>query len=558
MTELQDLLKQINILHPDQLGGSIQPQDIALLALQNDLQGNILKSHGRNFSVQFFLKFKPERIDDAKAWIRTFAKELITSAAKQREYRQSDQKRIIESLQSKSLKSSNANLYAERMILEQDRKPEPDALFANLFLSFEGYKNLLVCTDEGLKKHFTGSPFIYGMKNENGRVSLKDPPPCQWEEDFSKELHSLLLLADNNCDCLIAHSKEIESKVQEFAEILHIEVGKVFRNENGNTIEHFGFVDGISQPLFFKDDIDNCIHDKWNPSAPLELVLVKDPLNYKEKYSCGSYLVYRKLQQDVSLFNQKVKDLAVELKLVDKRDLEKELNPIEKLDLEAKLSLAEAFVMGRFKDGTPVTLYNKKSASAQDFILNNFDYQGDIQGTRCPFHGHIRKTNPRGDKVKTDDKNQSAKRIARRGISYSYPKEKPSSWSTEEQLKYLQQASIDATEGEVGLLFMCFQADITEQFVTLQKTWANQMHFPKNDTGIDPVIGQGKQIDGGQYWPKNKDGWDENHKGRYDFSKCVQMKGGEYFFAPSISFLIDLPDFTLQDHQCSQSDFKQT
>lgn len=525
---LEDLLKQTNILHPDRLEGSEQPQDKALLALQDDLQGNILKSHGRNFSVQLFLRFKSEKIDDAKIWIRDFAEKFLTSATKQREYRQSYRKPIIESLQSKSLELSNTNIYIERMSLEQERQSEPDTLFTNFFLSFEGYKNLLKCTDKELKelkKHFEDSSFKNGMKNENGIVSLGDPPLCKWEENFAQEIHALILLADSNCDYLVAQAKKIESKVKEFAEIVHSEVGKIFRNENHNAVEHFGFVDGISQPLFFQDDIDKIKNqegiDVWDPSASLKLVLVKDPLSPNE-YGCGSYLVYRKLQQNVNCFKQKIEELA---------NL-----------LDVKQALAEAFVMGRFKDGTPVTLDNE--ALSPKLIPNNFDYRGDIHGTRCPFHTHIRKTNPRDDEVITNDENQRDKRIARRGISYSYKKGEICTW--EEQLKYLDRISINETaNNDVGVLFMCFQRSITNQFVTLQKTWANNMHFPKNDTGIDPVIGQGKQLDGGQHWPKNEGGSDENHKEQYDFSKCVQMNGGEYFFAPSISFLIHLPNCSI-------------
>jgi Dyp-type peroxidase family len=520
MTELHNLLKQSNLLHADQLESSRQAQDIALLSLQNDLQGNILKSHGRNFSVQFFLKFNSGKINNAREWIKSFSKEFITSAAKQRTYRQNYLKQIIESLQSKSLELNKVNIYLERIQLEQEKKLKGIPLFANFFLSFKGYMSLLRCTDITLKNYFKDSPFINGMKFENGRISLFDPPLDKWEKEFTKEIHALILLADNDCDNLITQAREIESRVQDFSEIVHKEYGKVLRNKSGDAIEHFGFVDGISQPLFFKDDINKVknqnVNEIWNPSAPLELVLIKDPLSPNE-YGCGSYLVYRKLQQNVDLFNKKIIELAQKLNTAP--------------------SQAEAFVIGRFKDGTPVTLYNE--AQSQTLIANNFNYQGDIHGTKCPFHAHIRNINPRGEVVTTGDRDQSKKRIARRGISYSYQKSKPSSWSTEEQLKYLQQVSIDTTDSEAGLLFMCFQASIAKQFVILQKTWANNIHFPKHFTGIDPVIGQSKQVDGGQDWPK---GWGENHKERYDFSKCIQMKGGEYFFAPSISFLIDLPN----------------
>jgi Dyp-type peroxidase family len=505
---LEDLLKQTNIPHPDsaQLFELLQDNDKpitnkAFLDLYGDVQGNIVKSHGRNLSVHLFVEFKSQNIDRAKEWISNFAQKFVASVTKQREL---------------------TNLFKKSMRLKPEDESLQDALFANFFLSAKGYQTLLGWDDKKLKDCFKDRTFTTGMKNQK---DLNDPPLDNWEDGLGKKnIHALILLASDCCDSLISHATRVEGEIKKFADIVHSEFGKVFRNENCKPVEHFGFIDGISQPLFFQEDVDNYIKkdsiDKWDPSAKLELVLVKDPLNPNKKYSCGSYLVYRKLQQDVVCFKNKIEELA------------------KKLGVEP--SLAEALVMGRFRDGTPVTLYNR--ALSPKKIPNNFDYQGDIHGTRCPFHAHIRKTNPRGEKITGKDQEQRDKRIARRGISYSYSKG-TSSWSTETQLKYLQQASIDTPEKDVGLLFMCFQSSITNQFVTLQQTWANNTHFPKEDTGIDPVIGQGEQLGGGQYWPKNKDGWDENHKGRFDFSKCVQMKGGEYFFAPSISFLIDLPNY---------------
>ncbi len=35
-----------------------------------------------------------------------------------------------------------------------------------------------------------------------------------------------------------------------------IEYGSIIRNANKDGIEHFGYVDGISQPLFLKEEVD--------------------------------------------------------------------------------------------------------------------------------------------------------------------------------------------------------------------------------------------------------------------------------------------------------------
>ena len=102
----------------------------------------------------------------------------------------------------------------------------------------------------------------------------------------------------------------------------------------------------------------------------------------------------------------------------------------------------------------------------------------------------------------------------------------------------------DNPEAQRGLLFMCFQHNIEEQFEFIQRTWADNEHFPsgiptlglfQKDTGDDPVIGQ--DPDESQRWAKT---WGEKGKKAFNFESAVTLKGGEYFFAPSIPFLRSL------------------
>ena len=81
---------------------------------------------------------------------------------------------------------------------------------------------------------------------------------------------------------------------------------------------------------------------------------------------------------------------------------------------------------------------------------------------------------------------------------------------------------------------MCFQKDIFHQFMFMQKNWANNQHFVKYKTGLDAVTGRVKQKADGQSWPKE---WGKPDKVPFDFFHFVTLKGGEFFFAPSISFL---------------------
>ena len=127
---------------------------------------------------------------------------------------------------------------------------------------------------------------------------------------------------------------------------------------------------------------------------------------------------------------------------------------------------------------------------------------------------HIRKTNPRDDALGFD-KNA---RIIRNGIPYG------SEYS-------------DHAEGTRGLLFACYQSSIDNGFRFIQKAWANEPTFPDKGAGFDPIIAQR---------PEDKKLTcafeDMGHKpidpGLGEFSKFVTMKGGEYFFVPSISVLI--------------------
>ncbi|MFM6305567.1 MAG: peroxidase, partial [Planktothrix sp.] len=74
-------------------GEGIDPDNPGKYAeLLEDLQGNILNSHGRDYSVYLFLQFKPDKIDQAKQWIQTFTQQYVKSARQQadnaRQYRE--------------------------------------------------------------------------------------------------------------------------------------------------------------------------------------------------------------------------------------------------------------------------------------------------------------------------------------------------------------------------------------------------------------------------------------------------------------------------------------
>lgn len=434
-----------------------------------DLQGNILKGHGRDYSVHLFLEFKTEQTEVIKQWIENFAKSYVKSAKQQ-----SDE----------SVRYRNTGISG--------------GLFANFLLSCKGYEALdippfLIPGNQ---------PFRLGMKNRDVNAMLGDPKVETWESGFQKQLHALIILADDDCESLSQVVNKIIQELAEIAELVHRDDGFILRNEAGQIIEHFGFVDGVSQPLYLKQDIiqaqkQDADFSKWDPRASLEGVLTKDP-NGKTEDSYGSYLVYRKLEQNVKKFRENQQKLA------------------EKLALNEELT--GALMMGRFYDGTPVTNWDSPQ---ENHPHNNFDYENDNAATKCPFHAHVRKMNPRSDTgkvVSSPGLDESLRverkhRIARRGVSYG------SSDLTH------------APEKDSGLLFLCFQADIENQFNFMQTRWANAANFVQANVGPDPLIGQPQGI---QKWPKQ---WGGTETIEHGFELCVNMKGGEYFFAPSVSFL---------------------
>ena len=97
--------------------------------------------------------------------------------------------------------------------------------------------------------------------------------------------------------------------------------------------------------------------------------------------------------------------------------------------------------------------------------------------------------------------------------------------------------------GGIGLLFMAYNHEIGDQFKFTQQTWVNLTQFPLQPGGphgIDPVIGQGPNNPGDQKLPKTWDDTAAAFASNAPFAGFVKMKGGEYFFLPSLTFLKNL------------------
>jgi Dyp-type peroxidase family len=481
-----------------------------------DLQGNILRGHGRDHAAHIFFSFAAPA-EAVKGTLHRLAKTYVTSALAQ--YRETRR-------------------YKELGI--------PGGVFGNVFLSAAGYRALGYEDVETLFKEPEESPdaifpegpelvprrtnataatFARGLRDA-AVEEFRDPPPSDWEPGFQYALHALLLLADDDEHELARQIGPALAILEPTCQVRTIEYGHVIRNANDEGIEHFGFVDGRSQPAYLASEFNHPTHrtadsqleliNRWDPFEPLRRVLIADPL---ADGAYGSFLVFRKLEQNVRGFRKAIAALADELGLAGQ-----------------DAARAGAMVVGRFEDGTPLVM--QKEAGWHPTGPNNFDYATDPRGGQCPVHAHIRKVNPRGRTLAKSDfdlagpdkagpmEAERMRRITRRSMTYG------------DHVAVSKPVNTLPERG-VGVLFMCFQASIRRQFAFMQRHWCNSMTAPEAGAGVDVLAGQAKQpIDRTLYrWPE---GYNRKTRNVVPFESFISMRGGEFFFAPSLPFFAAL------------------
>ena len=437
------------------------------------MQGNILKGHGRRYSALLLIQFG--QASTLRAQLAKLATKWVTSANEQQ--RQSQQSKE-ESQQAKQ---------------ERQQPGDRARRFANLFLSVWGYRSLGY-NESALSRAFphhlgdlaaesepsSTNWFLHGMEYHGSE--LRDLPKVWWEPEYQQRVDAMLLLACNDERERDRAEQEAANDISAFGTILKTERGRTHL-QGKMTLEPFGYVDGISQPRFF---IGNS--DLESPSIVLENdLLAEDPR------AMGSYLVYRKLEQNVAGF------LAEENRLADSLGL-----------TGADRERAGAMVVGRFRDGSPLT---KSAVPGWTGDQNDFDFADDKSGLKCPFHAHIRKVRPRtlnGEKV-------TRNRMVRRGVPYG---------------PYDPTKGMTPPETGSGLLFLSLQRSIESQFGVAQRDWVNGDNFPETNTGQDPTSGQGWSLVDHR-WPVQ---WAKEDTRGFRFGRFVTLKGGEFFFAPSREF----------------------
>jgi deferrochelatase/peroxidase EfeB len=417
-------------------------------AFLRGIQGNIIKGHGRVRTAHILLKMTGDPAS-VRSWVADFTAQQVTTA-----YRA---------------------LQAAIAWRAEGGFGEPFAMF---LLAPDGYRYLgftdeqLPQPDDPFNPPLGAEYFRRGMKRQaelkelRGR-SYNDPPHTEWEAPYQRAIHAMILLADDHERRLDRNVADVCASVSGVFEELTIERGKelkrTFTRRGKLTIEHFGFQDGVSQPVMVQQDLDAELARRggtqWNPGAPLSLALVREP---GTTGGYGSFMVFRKLEQNVKAFWQAVD--ALHGQMVTERPR------LQRDDVGA-------LAVGRYPDGIP-TLPAPPIHEGADH--NDFNFDSDPDGRRCPFHAHIRKTNPRGDiprllSVRLAEF-ERARRIVRRGITYG------------DRPDLAGGSTLEQPSAGVGLLFMCFQTNL-DQFV-IQQEGADGNDFVESGVGVDAVIGQ--------------------------------------------------------------------
>ncbi|WP_035127911.1 Dyp-type peroxidase [Conexibacter woesei] len=374
--------------------------------------------------------------------------------------------------------------------------------------------------------------FLQGMAARARELGDAGPSaPERWEQGLGTgEAHVLVTVNAKGEQALTAALEELMAGIADHGlAIGHQHDAQLLAGAR----EHFGFADGGAQPaiedvnedqkngggtpdrkggwralalgefvLGFEDE-ESRSAPRWRPrpmpSAPA------DPLGRH-----GTYMVWRKLYQDVALFRRTLRDAAERYHAGDEE-------------------LLAAKVVGRWRDGSPLVTAPARPQPGFDPAApgaNDFRYGDDPLGLACPLGAHIRRSNPR-DALDPepgpdggDGKLTFRHRIIRRGMPYGAP---------------LPPGVLEDDEQDRGLVFVCFNASISRQFESIQRQWLNDGNVFHVGHDSDFLLGANERL--GKMTVQGDPPFLLEPQAPF-----VVTRGGEYLFVPGITGLAAIAD----------------
>jgi Dyp-type peroxidase family len=267
-----------------------------------------------------------------------------------------------------------------------------------------------------------------------------------------------------------------------------------------------GYKDGIDQPAIEGSGVEP-LPGQGRPIKAGEFILgypgeagVPLPMPLPDMLGRnGTYVGFRKYQSRVGAFNRF-------LRANGSTEEEREF-------LAAKL-------VGRWRSGAPLALapdVDNPALGADPQRNNDFNYASDPRGFQVPLGCHIRRMNPR-DAQLTRLTDVNIHRLIRRGTTYGPPYD-PHALSDKDD------------EVPRGSMFLFISAKAMDTIEFLQQEWINEGNFVGLGDERDPIIG--RQEESG-FFTIPREPVRRRIRAMETFNV---LRGGEYFFLPSLSAL---------------------
>jgi Dyp-type peroxidase family len=358
-----------------------------------------------------------------------------------------------------------------------------------------------------------------------GDLGANDPD--HWSEELSHRAHALFTIYGRDEGIRADEVALLRSELPAGGmEVVYVQDADSLADSR----EHFGFRDGFSEPAIDGISEDRRsgrgegaprpawrrpVGDDWRGVRLGEFILGRQdedgvvPGRGDRLLRNGTFMVWRKLEQDVDAFEEWVQTQTG--------------------GDRAAAKLLKARIVGRWPDGTslirrpPGTESGSRGRSvagdtgaappATDRAgINDFVYGADPAGVRCPLGAHVRRSYPR-DALGYRTERTRRNRIIRRGMPYQ-----------------------DREPPARGLIFVCFNASIARQFEQIQGSWLMQGDTFGLGTDRDFLTGgldhpgdttrmtiQGDRAHPPQFLTRDR--------------QFVTVRGGYYLFVPGLEAL---------------------